>query len=159
ATVAVDAAGELFACGDAQGTLTVRRTSDGSVLRSIPGPGARAWFLKFASGRKHLAAQYEGQSGLRIWSLAPGGTDRTFPVNGGMGFSPDGNWAAVADPGGAIVCRNLATGAEQKRLTSGPGRHLCAIDPQGMRLAVTSQQDGLQLDLIDVRSRAVTGSV
>jgi serine/threonine protein kinase/WD40 repeat protein len=162
-TLAVDARARLYVTGDSRGTLRVNRVADGQTLRTIPGPGRLAYDLSFVPGGAFVAAQYDQETNLRLWGVA-GAPDYSAPINGEMGFSPDGCLAAVPDPNRGIILYDLAAGGAAgvprtaSVLPADPGRHVCGFDPAGERLVVTTQGDRKRFDLFDLRTRTIVQS-
>jgi serine/threonine protein kinase/WD40 repeat protein len=162
-TLAVDAHVGLYVSGDARGMLRIGRVADGQALRTIPGPGRYAYDLLFGPRGAFLAAQYNGHYDLRLWAVA-GAPDYTAPINGELSFSPDERLAAVPDPARGIILYDLEASRAAAALRPAgvlplrPGRHVCAFDPAGERLLVTSQGDRNGFDLFDLRTRAIVQS-
>ena len=175
ATAAVDVRGELFARSDSAGAITVQRVEDGAELRSIPGVGSNGYYLKFSPDGRYLAAQYSGETDLRLWALAPGGTDYRIPVFGSVDFSPDGTLVAIPQKGrflpantlnkvgphdpppqeGVVSILDLRTGEERLLppvTTTLRSTMQCAFRPDGRRVAVLTARSPSRVAVYDLKT-------
>jgi WD40 repeat protein len=140
--------GAQLATGGADAIVTLRRTSDGVVLRSWPNDGQRVVSLAFHPRRSVLAVA--GQDGaVRLIDLTDGTRGAPQPRHyqriRALRYSPDGRWLASEDVRDGVTLVTPAD-ADQPRLRlpgGGDGRAL-EFAPDSASVA-TASDDGVRL--------------
>jgi WD40 repeat protein len=124
--------------------------ADSANTRRIAGVGPVAWFgySPFSTDGRFLAiiTERNGKKQTVLWDLRQ--WKQHLVLEGEfLGYLPDGiravTWVSLVDWEMRIY--DIRSGAEERRFRLGPGWHGLAIIPDGRRLAVTGNNDALQL--------------
>jgi hypothetical protein len=151
---------ELYARGDPQGNISIRRVEDDKELMQLPGrSGNDPWVLRFSPDDRYLAAKYDSdelRDQLYLWDLSyPGTKAKHFGTtyNAAFDFDPSSQVLAVGrcDGSGSIDIFELASASSRptKRLKQAlpcweDCLHSLAFRPDGRQLAVSSS-DAVQV--------------
>jgi WD40 repeat protein/tRNA A-37 threonylcarbamoyl transferase component Bud32 len=154
---------ELYARGDDEGHVIVRRGADGAeVLRltaaDIPGFAAAI----FSPDGRFLAATHfppsrDGPHRHRVWALPRGELVLDLPTDRAgarLAFSPDGRWLAAGRLDHRLNLFDLSTLQEERCFERVPDLAHLAFQPAGKLLAV-SGSDKRVVELRDVDTGAV----
>jgi len=142
ATVALPPDYSVYAIGDRQGNILVRRVNDDAEVMRLAGPGHRAWFLTFSPDGRYLAGRFHGDTPpvVRVWDL----TTRKVVLEEKQGLS----LARMAFRGDSEEFA-LGSDSHEVRLYQLPGGSLVTshrgindpldlcYDPTGRRMAIT----------------------
>jgi len=93
--------GQTIAVGDIDSGLTMYRSTDGAIVRSIP-EATRVSALALSPDGRTVATSSRAELLVKLWDVASGGLLRTLsPQNVGQSveFSPDGLWVAACGSG------------------------------------------------------------
>jgi WD40 repeat protein len=139
---------ELYARGDAQGNISIRRIVDDHELMHLPGFGSDPRVLRFSPDDNYLAAKYDGdqrKDQLYVWDLSRPGTGPKYlgtTCNTAFDFDPRSQVLAVArcDGSGSIDMFDLGltTSMPTKSLKQTAIPQFIAFRPDGRQLAVSS---------------------
>jgi serine/threonine protein kinase/WD40 repeat protein len=154
-----DAPLERCATSDAQGNISIRRTDEGREILHLPGPGFRAWIIKFSPDGRLLAAKYHSENRmfpqLYVWDLRSRQAALKIPAVCSFDISGDSRWLAVGQPEGTIQLYDLTSAkGEFKALPRGPLPNGLAFHPDGRSLAVWTSQPRV-VQVLDVQSGKV----
>jgi serine/threonine protein kinase/WD40 repeat protein len=139
------------------GGLSVRRVVDDQEIARLPGFGIRVVSAQFSPNGRYLAAHYEsGECRNYVWDLSrreailkvSQGRYHTIPA-----FSPDSRLVALSQPNSSIRIYELPSGAPWKDLPPGLPVTEIYFQPEGGRLAVTSDR------VVQLRDLAGGGAV
>jgi eukaryotic-like serine/threonine-protein kinase len=138
--VGVDDKFELYARGDEQGSVSVRRLADDSELAALPGFGVRAaWIMQFSPDARLLAVAYGDTRRCRVWDWKEkrivADFDDVFQF--AFDFSPDGLRLALGGQDGAIRLFDLEAGQTTLRFNGGAQPHTLRFSPDGSQIAVS----------------------
>jgi WD40 repeat protein len=138
---------------NADGTLTVFRTSNGEVIGSIS-VGKEGRLLALGPGGARAVVVGGGQRHLTVWDVARGAELATLPALHGnwwpvARFTPGGEQLAIFDTSGEPVLWEVATGAAAERIGSESNRWGAyspnlAVSPDGRVLLTVDSQNGLR---------------
>jgi serine/threonine protein kinase/WD40 repeat protein len=157
----VDPRLELCAVGKLDGSVELRRTSDGSVQQMLPkGPGPCV-VLRFGPGGRHLGANYLSRPGHTLsvlWRLEPSRAVRTLELEGGsFEFSADGRLAASIVAPETIGIFDVDNRNPVSRLKVGPVSKLLPFRPDSRQIAVADAAAGT-IRVHDVETGALAWS-
>jgi serine/threonine protein kinase/WD40 repeat protein len=154
---AFDPAMEHYAWGDARGTVTIRRTADGTEAAVLPGFDQVVVAYAFSPDGRFLAIRYRGDL-FRIWDWRRG----QEVVKGSVGFNGSAHrgwvaWAADSKQVAflaedqSIRVHDLGTGKEGRPLEKKAGPRAFAFHPRGGQLALAH---GKQVSVRDLETGA-----
>jgi WD40 repeat protein len=154
-----DAALERYARSDDRGNITIRRVADDQEIRTLPGTGKSAWFLRFSPDGRYLASRVD-HVGSHLWQVASGGLILDLP-HSQLAFSPDSARLAVCYGEGNLVLYDLPSGKEAKRLVKGKTlAYAVAYGPTGRYLATCSDRDDqLAVQVRDVEKDTIVATL
>jgi WD40 repeat protein len=156
ASLAFDPEFEHYARSDLKGNISVRRVADDREVALLPGPGARAYALRFSPDGRYLFASYV-PSLSRIWDWRRAHVVLKDVSNA---FSPDGARLADVQPDGWLSLYELPSGRIIKRLqASAPSQQTAwysyCFDPSGKVLVIATREPA-QLEVVDLDAGKVT---
>ncbi len=142
---------EQYAACDAKGDITIHRVSDDAKVGHLPGPGYRAWELKFSPDARRLGAkhhpEFQNQNNLvRVWDLGREKVVFDLAVSNRevrIEFRPNQSMLAVARSDGVISLHDFGSGEVVRQFRSGTSLLVLRFNPQGDRLAVASAGEGV----------------
>ncbi len=124
---------ELYARGDEQGNISVRRVADDQEISYLTGCGQAIQDLLFSPDERFLAS-WSGR--VQVWQLDQGKAILPKDLPGSSwAISPDSSRAAIGCQDGSIALYDLPTGQETKRLRPGVMPNSLAFHPDGRQLA------------------------
>jgi eukaryotic-like serine/threonine-protein kinase len=145
--------GKLVAAGGLDGTISLRTTAGGKVVRTLTGHSPRLSWLTFSPDSRMLAAGGD-KAEVRIWDVATGASREVSPARGGVvrgvAFSPDQKWLASAAHDGSVLVTELATGKTVRRFQRDRAVTAVAFSPDGGTLACVTNGPDAALHLCDL---------
>ena len=136
-----------YACGDFEGTVSVRRVGSGAEARRLPAPGPGEVYPQFSPDGCLLAVVHPGLARIQVWRLKDHETSEMLPgekpakvldegCRRGFGFSPDSREIAVQHPDLSMGVFDLATAKRIQHLAPVEGACRLAFNPRSRQLAL-----------------------
>jgi WD40 repeat protein len=148
---------ELYARGDQQGNISVRRVADNQEITRVPGSGQRVEGLQFSPNERFLA-WWAGR--LLVWQLDQGKAILAEDsADSCWSFSPDSHRMAIGRQDGTITLCDLPAGTETKRLRAGVVANALAFRRDGSQLAVCYHNRALTVQIWDTDSGSLVAAL
>jgi eukaryotic-like serine/threonine-protein kinase len=131
----IDGAFLRYARADENGSISVRRISDGSEIFTLPGAGAERWPLLSRDGQ--LLSVVSNQ-GIELWDLEPSPPVNRIPFRDDAvchSFSLDSRQYVHGNRDGSISIYNLPFAGSPRKIAAKRMATRIAFDPGGQRLA------------------------
>ncbi|HTK78195.1 MAG TPA: protein kinase [Gemmataceae bacterium] len=133
-----------YARSEKDGTISVWRLADDSVISRLPAVGGIPGPLHFSPDGRYLAARHRRREGFewQVWDLTAGTTAFRCPAPDylpGKDFSPDGRTVALCQPNGSVRIFDLVSKHEQTLLLPDAELGVLRFHPDGRQLAVASR--------------------
>lgn len=135
---------ETYAQSDLDGNISIRRFEDDQQIALLPGPGLRAWVIRFSPDDRFLAVKYykSKPNTLVVWDLAD--RRKILEVNEPLSYSQtpftdQGRQIAVGLAKGEIRFYNLPDGTLDRQLPIAGEPSLLCYSPSTDQLAVVDR--------------------